>query len=712
MDLGRFLPGRTKPRKGSDDEVQVALLEEKEHGDFSFEKWGKNNPSHPYLHLQQHKIGAESSSSSSSPSSSSTLRSVLYCTLAVAALILPIFQLTNFRPFRSCGISSESPNPGPDDMSYAIDSFSCLPTQPCWPSSNEWGAFNQSLGGKLHVTIPWAAPCYSNSTSPECLHVRKRYMDGKSRTEQYGSFEYLDWETCGDSNCLLSSFSTHEGSPIMSGECGLGRLSQYYVEAHEADDIVKTLNFVRKHKLRFSIKNTGHDYFGRSNSANSLALWTHKMKDMKIHKTYTPKGCKEQYTNVGEIGAGVQAEDAYTFFDGVGMHVTVGAVGSVGIAGGFGQGGGHGPLTPTYGLMVDNAIEFDVVTADGKFRTINEYSDPDLFWAMRGGGGGTYAVLVNYRFQAHPAVPLNVYHFEAKFNFPGIPKPNPDNFEISKSRLHRDIVTALAANQKNLSEYSIAGYNFLHPDHMVILLIMPSKDPFGMEKVTALLHDFLSSYPGLEITNNTYHIFETYSDWAKFTQHPSIAKNGGVGIGLAEASRLVDNLFFEREHYRKQLVDAVIDAMDISYKGGAGGMVQLYATTPVYHPNNEKTGVNPRWRNSLWHVITAGVWVKDMSASDRRLVRNTVSASIGPIRSLTSGGGCYFNEGDYTEPDWKRVFFGKNYDRLLEVKKRYDPESLFNCYKCVGWTGDADPAYSCYERGGLTPVPSYPLKQN
>jgi hypothetical protein len=77
------------------------------------------------------------------------------------------------------------------------------------------------------------------------------------------------------------------------------------VEARSAQDISKTLNLVRKHAIRVSIKNTGHDYFGRSNAANSLELWTHNMRYTKYHKTFQPKGCKTRYDNIGEIGAGV-----------------------------------------------------------------------------------------------------------------------------------------------------------------------------------------------------------------------------------------------------------------------------------------------------------------------------------------------------------------------------------------------------------------------
>ena len=61
------------------------------------------------------------------------------------------------------------------------------------------------------------------------------------------------------------------------------------------------------------------------------------------------------------------------------------------------------------------------------------------------------------------------------------------------------------------------------------------------------------------------------------------------------------------------------------------------------------------------------------------------------------------------EENWQQTFFGDNYDRLLSVKKQYDPTGLFQCWKCVGWTGVMDPMYSCYGQGGKEPMASIPL---
>ncbi|KAL6703528.1 hypothetical protein ACN47E_009553 [Coniothyrium glycines] len=576
-------------------------------------------------------------------------------------------------------------------------SYTCVPGQQCWPSESEWSAFNQSISGRLRSTVPWAAPCYTNKTSPECLAIGKVYANGISRTAQYGSMEFLDWETCGPSQCALNSKDT--SSPL-AGACSLGRLSSYYVQVRTTDDITKTLAFVRSHGVRLSIKNTGHDYFGRSSAANSLALWTHNLKDTKYHKKFQTKDCKATYENIGEVGAGVQAQEAWKFFEPLGMLVTVGAVGSVGIAGGFGQGGGHGPLGPAYGLMVDQAVEFDVVTADGQQRTINECNDPDLFWAMRGGGGGSYAVLTSYKFQLHKAVPLNVYAMWAHWKQPA---------NIAESRLHRDVIGALAANQTSFAKNGIAGYNFFLPDHMVSLQIMPSEDTQAIQKITSQWKGFLHTYPGLTVDYSEYHSFGKFSDWHIFTETPQISRNGPVGLGLMEAGRFIPKDLFSTSDNIDKLVDAVVTAMQFSFTNNGGGGAQLYATGPNNHPDNSKTGVNPLWRDSLWHVIMGQAWTTNDTPTKRTQKQNAISAAVQPLKAITPGGGCYINEGDWTEDNWQQTFFGENYDRLLTIKKRYDPTGLFNCWKCVGWTGYDDLMYSCYSQSRKDPRPSIPL---
>jgi FAD/FMN-containing dehydrogenase len=190
--------------------------------------------------------------------------------------------------------------------------------------------------------------------------------------------------------------------------CSIGRLATYYVEAHKTSHISAALQFAKDRNIRISVKNSGHDYFGRSPVPNTLGIWTHNLNSMDFYSSFTAHDCPASNgQNVGDLGPGVIAGDAYRYFSGHGMDITGGYEESVGIVGGFAQGGGAGSFTTTYGLMADNAVEFEVITASGDGRIINQCNDPKLFWPMCGGGGGTYAILTKYRVQLYPSLPIH-----------------------------------------------------------------------------------------------------------------------------------------------------------------------------------------------------------------------------------------------------------------------------------------------------------------
>lgn len=128
--------------------------------------------------------------------------------------------------------------------------------------------------------------------------------------------------------------------------------------------------------------------------------------------------------------------------------------------------------------------------------------------------------------------------------------------------------------------------------------------------------------------------------------------------------------------------------------------------TPVSTPDTENTtSVNPEWRKALWHFVTAAGTLPGTPESEATQIQNAARAALDQIKAVLSVQASYTNEADYAEPNWQSVFYGANYDRLLQIKQKYDPDTLLNCWKCVGWLGPEDPMYSCY---GGNPVPSLP----
>ncbi|KAF5855891.1 hypothetical protein ETB97_008270 [Aspergillus alliaceus] len=563
--------------------------------------------------------------------------------------------------------------------------YNCHTGQSCWPSTKEWESFNSSLSGRLHRTVPYSATCYYSSPYYDpsaCFVAAENYTTNQVRTDVYGAATSLNWEVCHAETCALNAASP---SKSLSDDCHLGRLSSLYVDASEPKHVVTAVKFAKKHNLRVTVKNTGHDYFGRSTSPNTLAIWTHHMNTMKYHADFTASKCPVSNSqHIGEIGAGAQASSVYSYFQGFNMDVTGGNEGSVGLAGGFGQGGGHGVFGPSYGLMVDNAVEFDIVTADGQFRTINRCNDPELFWAMRGGGGGTFAILTSYRFQLHPAVDINVYQLEANFTLHGNETANYPALE--------QLLTQHATNQLVWSHHNISGHAYYWPTKAEIYLVLPSNDQTALKSLTSEFVSFVTNNPLIRVGKSTYTTYPKYTEFLQVTNKIAAKLTPG-GIFGAVAGRLMPESLFETPHTVTDLVKAVLDGIRLSNKLLPKTSVsQVIMTTPVNHQNGDATSVNPAWRSALWHVLMTGGWTEQLGSLAEKELLETWLNTVEPMKELTPGGGCYLNEGHYLEPKWQETFFGSNYRELLRIKKKYDPDHFFDCWKCVGWQNSSDSA--------------------
>ena len=137
---------------------------------------------------------------------------------------------------------------------------------------------------------------------------------------------------------------------------------------------------------------------GKSTGKGALGLWTHNLKSIDLIDYQSPsyKG------SAIRMGAGVQAYEAYAASDAHGLRVIGGSCPTVGLAGGFTQGGGHSMLSSTYGLAADNTLEWEVVTAAGKHLVASRTQNQDLYWALSGGGAGTFAVVLSLTARAFP----------------------------------------------------------------------------------------------------------------------------------------------------------------------------------------------------------------------------------------------------------------------------------------------------------------------
>ncbi len=157
-----------------------------------------------------------------------------------------------------------------------------------------------------------------------------------------------------------------------------------------AADVVAAVDFAREHKLLLAVRGGGHNGPGLGSCDDGLLVDLSMMKGVRV----------DPRARTVRVEPGCTSAEVDHATHAFGLAVPFGIVGSTGVAG-LTLGGGSGYLTRKYGLTIDNLLEADVVLADGSFVTTNEDLHPDLYWALRG-GGGNFGVVTSFLFRAHP----------------------------------------------------------------------------------------------------------------------------------------------------------------------------------------------------------------------------------------------------------------------------------------------------------------------
>jgi FAD/FMN-containing dehydrogenase len=247
-----------------------------------------------------------------------------------------------------------------------------------WPSAAEWDGLEQAIGGRLlKVESPLAA-CVGAADSVACREVLKALRNPFFIGAQPGATESTGW--------------------IDAWMCAP---SVNAVTAKSSEDVAAAVNFAREHNLRLVVKGGGHSYLGTSNAPDSLLVWTRGMDNITVHDDFVPEGCAVSPQAAVSVGAGAIWLHVYdTVTTKAGRYVQGGGCTTVGVAGLI-QGGGFGSFSKNYGSAAASLLEAEVVTADGKVRIANACRDPELFWAIKGGGGGSFSVVTRVTLMTH-----------------------------------------------------------------------------------------------------------------------------------------------------------------------------------------------------------------------------------------------------------------------------------------------------------------------
>ena len=455
-------------------------------------------------------------------------------------------------------------------------------------------------------------------------------------------------------------FANASCDPFLPPEtpCTLGNYVSYAVAVSGPEDVKKTIAFAEKHNIRLVIRNTGHDYNGRSTGAGGLAIWTHELKETKVvdweDDHYKGKAL--------QVGAGVQGFEALDAAKGSGLVVVTGECPTVGLAGGYTQGGGHSALSTVFGLAADNTLSFEVVTAKGELVTASRSQNEDLYWALSGGGPGTFGVVTSMTVQAHPDAKVAgaTFAIVAPTDNPGAMYDIIDAFhDALPDIVDAGVMIIYFFGEGFLQVPAMTAYNKTKEEAEAIL--KPFTDAVNK------IHPDASFTPSLTEFDSYHEHYENY--WG-----PLPAGNIQVGTQLF-GGRLIP---------RDVLPRFGPTARELSEMGvifiGVGTDV-----SPFGGGDKKANAVLPQWRDSIVQASLTLPWSFTVPFEDMVAEQDRMTNEVQPvIEAATPGAGAYMNEADFQQKDFQETFYGVNYRDLLKIKKKYDPRDLLYVRTGVG----------------------------
>ncbi|PBK59577.1 FAD-binding domain-containing protein [Armillaria solidipes] len=510
-----------------------------------------------------------------------------------------------------------------------------VPGDPSFPSDEEWNTLNSSISGRLAKAVPSAQFC---DTHGDCTDAE--WTSASFRADIPGAMNFVNWEqdfeSIPPSICLRNSTN-----------CGQGNVPLFAILAESVEDVQIGVAFSSTHNLRLAVKASGHDLLGRSTARNSLLISTHKFQNITFAENFTVGGHNEG--SAVTVGSGVPLNTLYQVAKEQGKILVGGVAATVVAAGGYIQGGGHSVLSPLLGLAADNVLEFEVVTANSTYLKVNEKQNTDLFWALRGGGAGSWGIIVSATFRTFPTFNATLSQVSMVAN---------DTVAIGS------IITTHAKHIFDWDDLHV-GQIFTADAHTLSLVSYFSR--ISSDDAAAALKPFLDDAEEFgQIVEQQFN--EVNINDGVTEVDDVVGSNGVVGSRLIPASAYRDHpdAF---GHVYTQLLDA----------GAAAVLGLLVAGGKVSENARIDSAIHPAWRTAKTHIILANTWDDSTSLSNISSIQNAFKDSQLPILEQIAGspGAAYSNEADSLEEDFKTTFFGPNYPRLEHIKRRYDPKDLF-----------------------------------
>ncbi len=423
-----------------------------------------------------------------------------------------------------------------------------------------------------------------------------------------------------------------------------GAIPQALVRCASASDVAQSLSFAKANKLALTARSGGHSYIGNSTSTG-LVIDVGDMDTITVG------------SGTATIGAGAKLVDVYDQLSSQGVCIPSGSCPTIGIAG-ITQGGGIGVVDRAYGLTCDNLVSAQVVLADGSIVICDANTHADLFWALRGGGGGNFGIVTSLTFNTF--VTSDLTNFSADFAWTDAaaviaawqawPQVLPDT-------VWSGLVMATSATGSPSLEVSgtFIGSSADFAPIWTAFLAATGATPTAQSVQTQSFRDTMLSGCG-SLTVSECHLPSETSD-GEVTRAAFVATSDFFNAPLPSAG--IQALIAAVN--AQQGIAGIVVIMDLM--GGAINRVATDATAFVH-------------RNA---VFSAQYYLEGPVGTDATLVAEARSIATGMRTAMStwSSGECYQNYLDPNLANWQAAYYGANYARLVTVKAAYDPTGVF-----------------------------------
>ncbi|KAI1453180.1 FAD/FMN-containing protein [Annulohypoxylon moriforme] len=559
-------------------------------------------------------------------------------------------------------------------------SCKCAPEDNCWPSTADWENFNTTVSGKLIATQPVALSCYPGANYDEkaCAAVLTGWSNSSYVSENPVGLDFPINITCPPINITETN---------VTGSCSIGTNPRYAVNVTAVEDISATLEFAQKKNLRVAIKSTGHDILGRNDGYGSLEVWLRYFRQgISFQSNFqSSTGCAgSNWTGAAmKLSGGYMWREVYAVAKEHGVVVVGGGSPTVSSTGGWMQGGGHGPASRTFGLGADQVLEAEIVLANGTVITANACQNQDIYFAIRGGGPGTYGVVTSTTIKAWPQVNAT---FQTLQIAPS--SGNTSSFLDALATLHQLIPDLMDAGYSGYGNWQVDGQStvfgnfttgYTHGISIFNKTEQEAKDIFNTAR---------EKLSGFKDTLYISEAYTTYPDYWSF-YYATSGEYLPVGLMAAAGSRLLD---------RKSLSDCDAVRKTLATLAGEPGQYTIISVSMVSSgqvsadASDVYSGVLPAWRTAYIHNTVSRIIGSSVGPEEKQAMHDDITFNkIGAMKALAPDTGAYMNEADFNEPDYQIDYYGKNYEKFRLTKAKYDPSNLFYCPQCVGsseWKSD------------------------